>query len=325
MEPPAEGEGITILAEPAAEPDVPAAEADDAGEEEEEAPAAVDDLFARLRAEREASPEEPPAEAEEAATDAEPDGEVEPAASDPLAAEEEPVTPEVEAEADTAADEPEPEAAPPEITPFTERDAALEPIDKELARRLKRALADEQNEVLDLLRRAKPKGVDDLLPEPDAHAGQWADVASPALTDAAAAGASSVGGSAGTMADLADELARSLTAPLRERIDRSFAASDGNLDDVADRVRALYREWKGKRLAETSRHYAAAAYAHGVFDGLGPDTGVQWVVDPTGGPCPDCDDNVLGGAMPKGSEFPTGHTCAPAHPGCRCLVLAADG
>jgi cell division septum initiation protein DivIVA len=346
VEPPAEGEGVTILAEPAepeSEAPTPDAEAPDAEgsphqDEEAEPAAAVDDLFARLRAEREGASEGPPADAEvepdvepvtaEVAPEVAPEVEGEGRVADE-AAEAEPAATEVDQPApeEPATDEPateEPEAPPPEPTPFTERDAALEPIDKELSRRLKRALADEQNQVLDLLRRAKPQGVDDLLPDPDTHAGQWADVASPALTDAASAGASTVDGSAATVDDLAEELARSLTAPLRERIDRTFAASDGNLDDVADRVRALYREWKGKRLAETSRHYVAAAYAHGLFDGLGPDAEVRWVLDPTGGPCPDCDDNVLGGTMSKGAEFPTGHQCAPAHPGCRCLVLAAD-
>lgn len=339
VEPPAEGEGVTILAEPA-EPETEAAtpDADEAeGSTHQEAdaePAAVDDLFARLRAEREGASESPSADAEvepdvePVAAEVDPEVEVEAPGTDE-SAEAEPAATEAEppATAEPATEEPateDPDAAPPEPTPFTERDAALEPIDKELSRRLKRALADEQNQVLDLLRRAKPQGVDDLLPDADTHAGQWADVASPALTDAASAGASTVDGSAATVDDLAEELARSLTAPLRERIDRTFAASDGNLDDVADRVRALYREWKGKRLAETSRHYVAAAYAHGLFDGLGPDAEVRWVLDPTGGPCPDCDDNVLGGTMSKGAEFPTGHQCAPAHPGCRCLVLAAD-
>ncbi len=333
VEPPAEGEGVTILAEPVREPEpTPEPSAGDAvsgevedsggaeapGEVEEDLgdaegpgeaeaegtatdddpptePAAVDDLFARLRAEQQAS-----------------DG------PDDASEEAEPAADAVDAGPEL------PEDGPVAATAFTDRDEALVPIDKELSRRLKRALADEQNDVLDKLRRAKPQGVDDLLPEPDQHAGQWADVAAPALRDAATAGAGSVNGSAATMADLADELARSLTAPLRERIDRSFAASDGNLDDVSDRVRALYREWKGKRLTDTSRHYVAAAYARGVFDGLDPDITVRWVLDPTGGPCPDCEDNVLGGAMTKGTEFPTGHQCAPAHPGCRCLVLAAD-
>ena len=95
------------------------------------------------------------------------------------------------------------------------------------------------------------------------------------------------------------------------------------MDDIADRVRALYREWKGQRLAETSQSFVAAAYARGVFDAVDAGATVHWVVDPSAGPCPDCDDNVLAGAITKGEEFPTGNACAPAHPGCHCLVLAA--
>lgn len=319
VEPPAEGEGIRILADPDADPEPDAAPSDEVSEaiadavgdhedevesEGDDATPSVQDLFARLRAEQEDGPSEEPEAPDEPQTIAVEVLEVEA----------------VEVEAVIA----DPDGPPAETTPFTERDAALEPVDKELGRRLKRALADEQNEVLDLLRRAKPKGVDDLLPDPDDHAGRWAVVSSATLADAATAGANWSGGKPGSIADLADELARSLTAPLRDRIDRSFAASDGNLDDVADRVRALYREWKGQRLTDTSRHYAAAAYARGVYDGLGSDAEVRWAIDPLGGPCPDCDDNVLGGTLTKGTEFPTGHQCAPAHPGCRCLVLAAD-
>jgi DivIVA domain-containing protein len=212
----------------------------------------------------------------------------------------------------------------PHAAAFTARAAAVDSVEKELGRRLKRALADEQNEVLDLLRRAKPKGIDDLVPSADDHAARWSDAATPALVDAARAGASWAGSdSVPVTDDLARDLAADLTGPLRDRIDRSFSASDGNLDDVADRVRALYREWKGQRLSEAIRHHVAAAYARGVLDAVEVGTLVQWVVDPSAGPCPDCDDNVLAGQIPKGEEFPTGNPCAPAHPGCHCLVLAA--
>lgn len=331
VEPPAEGEGVRILADPAAAADTEAETVEPA--DDAEAPSDGDGI--------ETEPGDAPETAEAPAADVEADG---PAADDDAAApsaddvfarlraendgddaDPEPEVDAPEAEAsDEAADEAEPTPVEAEPTPFTERDAVLEPVDKELGRRLKRALADEQNEVLDLLRRAKPAGVDDLLPTPDTHAGRWAEVVSAPLADAAAAGAAWAGGKAVASAGLADDLARSLTAPLRDRIDRSFAASDGNLDDVADRVRALYREWKGQRLSETSRHYVAAAYARGVYDGLPKGADVRWALDPTGGPCPDCDDNVLGGALAKGTEFPTGHECAPAHPGCRCLVLPAQ-
>ena len=211
------------------------------------------------------------------------------------------------------------------VSVFTEREMALEPLVRELGRGLKRALADEQNEVLDRLRRSQPRSADELLLDADAHAARWAGVAESILAEAASAGASWTGGRPGPVADLADELARSLTAPLRDRVDRCFAASDGNLDEVADRVRALYREWKGQRLAEASGHFASAAFARGVYDAMESQAPVHWVVDPSGTPCPDCDDNVLGGTIPRGTEFPTGHECAPAHPGCRCLVLASGG
>ncbi|MGQ0431747.1 MAG: hypothetical protein ACT452_04985, partial [Microthrixaceae bacterium] len=138
----------------------------------------------------------------------------------------------------------------------------------------------------------------------------------------ATSGAASLGGAPAAVSDLANDLAQSLTGPLRERIDRSFAASDGNLEDVADRVRALYRELKGQRLSEATEHFVAAAYARGVFDAIDPAAKVRWVVDPSAGACPDCDDNVLAGAISKGDDFPTGNACAPAHPGCHCLVLA---
>ena len=265
----------------------------------------ADDLFARLRAEQV--------------------DEGEPAAEAPAgAAEEVPDEHEANQAEETGRDDG-PGPVDEANRPFAARRAALTAVEKELSRRMKRGLADEQNEVLDLLRRAKPTGVDDLLPAVDEHAARWAEAVTASLVDAAAAGADWSGGKPSSVADLADELARGLTLPLRERIDRSFSASDGNLDDVADRVRALYREWKGQRLGETTAHFIAAAYARGVFDGVAAGAMVHWVVDPSAGPCPDCDDNVLAGAIAKGSEFPTGNPCAPAHPGCHCLVLAVDG
>ena len=272
--------------------DAPAS--DDAPAPDDDVEPSVDDIFARLRGDT-----------------AEPVGDDSAPADDSAA----------DAEGPSAPDEP---AGTPEASAFATRDEVLEPIDKELGRRVKRTLADEQNEVLDLLRRAKPTGVDDLLPDSAAHAARWAEAAAESLADAAAAGAAAVGGKAPAVADLADELARAFTAPLRDRIERSFAASDGNLDDVTDRVRALYREWKGTRLTDTCRHHTAAAYARGLFGALPGESAVHWVLDPQGGTCPDCDDNVLGGVIPKGDDFPTGHSCAPAHPGCRCLVLPAS-
>jgi hypothetical protein len=283
--------------------------------------------------EPEPEPEPQPAPAPEVPTDAEPGGEgSQEARRTPPGSPADAVFARLKTESAAAPDaEPEPEPEPEPVADaepseveraFQERAAALEPVEKDLSKRLKRALADEQNEVLDQLRRGKPTGMDDLLPSADAHAARWAAASSDPLAAAAQAGAASSGGTAGA-ADLADELARTLVLPLRERIERSFVASDGNLDDVADRVRALYREWKNQRLPEAAPHYSAAAYARGLFEAAPADAKVHWVPDPSRGACPDCDDNVLAGALAKGEEFPTGDRCAPAHPGCRCLVLVA--
>lgn len=286
--------------------DEPAAEA---AEDDGVARPQVDDVFARLRAEHGTGDDE--AAAAEAPDDASAPGEVDEASD----ADQEPEPDEP--------DEPDDGAEDGDGAAFAARAEALEPIERELARRLKRTLADEQNEVLDLLRRAKPAGVDDLLPAAADHRARWSQVADESLAAAATAGAAWAGGEAGPVDALTEALADELTGPLRDRIDRSFAASDGNLDDVADRVRALYREWKGQRLAESARHHVTAAYAQGAFDALPADATVRWVADPAAPACVDCDDNILAGAIGKGEGFPTGGPCAPAHPGCRCLVLVA--
>ena len=99
----------------------------------------------------------------------------------------------------------------------------------------------------------------------------------------------------------------------------------GDAEEVSGRLRALYREWKGQRIGSTVRHYAAAAYATGALDGAAKGAELRWVVDRTGEPCPDADDNALAGTVRKGELFPTGDGCPPAHPGCRCLVVPAAG
>jgi len=58
--------------------------------------------------------------------------------------------------------------------------------------------------------------------------------------------------------------------------------------------------------------------------GFDPGTPIVWEVDTRFAACPDCDDNALEGAVAAGGEFPTGDSFAPAHPGCRCLLVAAD-
>jgi hypothetical protein len=210
----------------------------------------------------------------------------------------------------------------PDAAVLHERDTHLEPVERELGRRLKRVLADEQNEVFDLLRRDKAAGLDDVVPSADEHAQRYAAAVLAELDVAAVSGAASVDREVtGSCSALASELGQSLVEPMRERIVRSFDDCEGDLEEVTERLRSLYREWKGQRIGAAVRHYAAAAYAWGVYQATPSDAEVRWLVDRSGEACPDADDNALANGIHKGEAFPTGVLCSPAHPDCRCLVV----
>ena len=234
--------------------------------------------------------------------------------------------------ADAHADpEPEPDDAVDDepVDPATRllraRDAQLATVERELGRRLKRVLADEQNEVLDRLRRGGTVVFADLVPAADEHVDQFAIAATDHLEAAAAQGAELVGATAKPSCDaLAATLGRTLVEPLRVRIERSFDDSDGDLEEVGERLRALYREWKGNHIGNAVRHFTATAHARGAYGAAPAGTALHWLVDRSCDACPDCDDNALAGGVVKGEAYPTGDRCAPAHPDCRCLVVPAD-
>ncbi|HKA83402.1 MAG TPA: DivIVA domain-containing protein [Acidimicrobiales bacterium] len=210
----------------------------------------------------------------------------------------------------------------PDAAVLHDRDTHLGPVERELGRRLKRVLADEQNEVFDLLRRDHPASVDDVVPAAAEHAQRYAAAALPELDVAAVSGAASVHREVrGSCTALANELGQSLVEPMRERIARAFDECDGDLEEVTERLRSLYREWKGQRIGAAVRHYAAAAYAWGVYEATPSDAELRWLVDRAGEACPDADDNALASGVRKGEAFPTGVLCSPAHPDCRCLVV----
>ncbi len=219
-----------------------------------------------------------------------------------------------------------PEAPPvdPATRLLSERDDRLASVERDLGRKLKRVLADEQNEVLDQLRRGGTVDFADVVPAADEHADRFAIAAIAHLDAAAAEGAALTGGEGAPSCDeLAGALGRTLVEPLRRRIERSFEDCDGDLEEVTERLRALYREWKGNHIGNAVRHFSATAYAQGAYDGAADGAALRWLVDQSCDACPDCDDNALAGQVTKGEAYPTGDTWAPAHPDCRCLVVSA--
>jgi cell division septum initiation protein DivIVA len=218
------------------------------------------------------------------------------------------------------------------------RDALLTPIEKSLARALKRLVSDEQNEVLDRLRRIR-RGMPDLdalLPQGDDVA-TFTDALRSEFTAAAEAGAafwrteagddSAAGGSGvdGEVIEGGLELrVVELLGLRRAHVQRALehAADEGvELAELADHVRAAYREWRTRSVPELAGDLAAAGFALGEQAAAGPGASWCWMVDNGGLPCSDAEDNALAGAVRCGDAFPTGDVVPPAHSGCRCILV----
>lgn len=213
---------------------------------------------------------------------------------------------------------------------LTNRDEALTPLAEDLLRRCKRVLQDEQNEVLDALRRHRGRlTADKLLPPADEQLARWAEVMSPAIDQAyvaaRASASSSLPGSPVFSAPrrVVTGLVEVVITPLRERLlsaVQQTLADDpkADADAIAHRIGARYREWKGQELDGRIGDVLAAAYARGIYDAAPDGSRLRWVpAEP--GQCPDAEDNALEPTR-RGERFPTGQPFPPAHPGCRCLL-----
>ena len=212
-----------------------------------------------------------------------------------------------------------------------DRDSAIAELDKSLSRRIKRELSDEQNELLSALTSIKGNVTAfSVLPAQEVQEARYSALATPLLTEAAEAGSAVVagiagrGGSRSSVADLASELAAEIVGPLRERLERCFSEADGDRDEVAQRIRSCFREWKAQRVESVASHAMVAACNRGAFDRLPKKTMVRWVVSDGAVASPDCDDNALAGDLAKGDKFPTGHANAPIHDNCRCFVAPVE-
>ncbi len=212
------------------------------------------------------------------------------------------------------------------------RDELLEGPETTLVRQLKRILQDEQNEVLDQLRRQRRPTAAVVLPSAEEQFRRMRDTARPLLMDAARAGARFAGASESPSSDevaatVGSVLASAVVEPLRARLERQLPATeveaaDADSSQLSEAVSAAYRQWRAQELEPLARHYAADAFARGAFAAYAEGAGLRWVVDDEG-PCPDCDDNQLAGTVTKGESYPTGQAHPPAHPGCRCLLVPA--
>lgn len=236
--------------------------------------------------------------------------------------------------------EPEPEPEPkhgaetPDAVARQRRAAVLDPLVPEVVRVSKRVLQDEQNSLLDAVRRARGRlDPGRLLPDLEHQRDAWVELLGPGADGAYLGGRAAVGKTGrvtAAPARVVAELVGAIVRPLRERLTQTIerVVADGPYESsvelqrvVGSAVSARYREWRGAELETRVIDVLCAAYARGSYDGAGPAAPLRWVPGEPGR-CPDCDDNALE-PTPKGGAFPTGQHHPPAHPGCRCLIVLA--
>jgi len=204
------------------------------------------------------------------------------------------------------------------------RDEVLDGPQSALARKLKRILQDEQNQLLDRVRSAAEG--DDVLDDEASLVGRIAGAAVDPLRDAADAGATFAIGrgapqgpglSHDAIGVIGRELAVEVAGPLHRRLVEALRSADATME-----INGAFREWRGSRLERLAGDAAVEAFSAAVVGVVG-DGDVRWVVGGQGAPCPDCADNALEGAVRSGTTFPTGQAHPPAHGGCRCAVVPA--
>lgn len=215
-----------------------------------------------------------------------------------------------------------PLGGPPELGSVesmqVQRDVAVETLGVDAGLALKRALSDQLNEALDALRRHEStiNEIADLLPVGgdrvygECVRGQLLEV--------------SIASSDGCEVDIdgiVDEVSEEVGAALRLRM-------EGFLDEperIEARLRSIFREWRRERVEQIGRDAVARAYGLGLLEVMGDGCSVLWIQSPEGCTGPECQENGLAEAVTAGQAFPSGDIVAPARPGCRCLVVAADG
>ncbi len=100
------------------------------------------------------------------------------------------------------------------------------------------------------------------------------------------------------LAPIREALAGDLVQPLRDRLAAGIDAVDGDNEDLTKKARAIYREWKTKRIDDELDDLLRHAYGRGAFAAIAEGQPVRWVFDPAVGACSDCEDNSLQGAVP---------------------------
>jgi cell division septum initiation protein DivIVA len=205
---------------------------------------------------------------------------------------------------------------------FVRRDGALEEPLAILTRKVKRALQDDQNIMLERLRDVKAMITTELEDE-HAQRARYAEAAFDAVASAADAGVqfafdeAGATGSALNRSELEEcsaDLAVTIVLALRKRI-----LADGS-GDGPERVNAAYKEWRGARVERLCTDAARRAFFVGVL-AASQGRSLRFYVAPNDAPCDACALDASAGERLAGQIFPSGSQYPPLHAGCACTVV----
>jgi len=264
----------------------------------------VDELFARIRTSREGAVAQAHRvlDGGDEVDGVDANGDESPALSDDSAAVVAPPTPVVRDNAEL----------------FASVDLSVDEFGSEVSRVLKRMLADQLNEVLDVVRRANSIGdVEEIIEAESVNA--YGEAVRELLEQAASRGAGSDGRSV-DISTVLESVSHNIGSAIRERVEEHLDSAEDGLDH---RIRSAFREWRRERADQVAGVAVVQAFNLGALSHLESGASVEWVQRE--GQCvhPDCADNAGADAVVVGEAFPSGHVTAPLGPGCRCLVVGS--
>ena len=208
---------------------------------------------------------------------------------------------------------------------FEGRDTAMARIVPGFKRVLKRAVNDDQSDVLDRLRGGRGSIQPEELPNSDLQLGRYIEALRAALYDMVAAGASYLDHdsvSEQSVQNLSVQLGRHIVDSLRRPIsDIIEGAPNGDREAILDPIRSIYRDFRNSVLNDLIEDALHEAYALGLYGVIDEGERVIWLPDPRLDADPICEENSASKPLVKGAGFPSGHPRPLSMPGCRCLVV----
>jgi DivIVA domain-containing protein len=169
---------------------------------------------------------------------------------------------------DTTDNAEEPDGQPQGDEHATEKAEALDRLGPDLNRQLKRALADDQSDLLDAVRRGGKEASVQDLPAQDRQVARFADSLEAPLRASANAGAAAVGGRIwpGLVDGLVAETAHKLVDDVRSVVTAAVVA-DGGEDAALEAIRSHYRNVRSNRLSRLVDESLSGAFVLGAEHG----------------------------------------------------------